>query len=191
LAGCWLDSSTTRHDGTITITAPLATVDPAVGQGIVRLLNDVDTTVPTLHDAGLDGRVAAALVAERQGPDALDGTKDDLPFDRLEDVYLVDGVDQPAVELLGDVALAADLVPVRAIEDVLFSAKELEDCLDLVNLGAEDELEDVLDQRSLNSILFARPFDAMTDVAEAPHVGPAALLNLRDAAARFAEEEAV
>ncbi|GEM_PF-3540298 len=191
LAGCWLDASTTRHDGTIHATAELATVDPAVGTGIVRLLNDWSTDVPYLHDTvGLDGRVAAALVADRQGPDALDGTADDLPFEVLQDVFDVDGVTDLAVRMLGDAAMDEDLVPVRSIEGVRFSAKELTDTLDLVNHGHEADLADLLDRRALDSILAARPFEGMTDVAAEPYVGPAALRDLRDGAAEAAEEEA-
>jgi hypothetical protein len=191
LTGCWLDTSTTRHDGTITTSTTLETVAPAVGQGIVRLLNEPDTDIAFLHgQVGLEGLIASSLIAERNGEDGLSDTDDDLPFDSLSDVYAIPEVDDLSIRLLGHAAQDADLVPVRAIEGVLFSARELRDTLALANDADEDELLDLgLDRRALGSILWARPFETLTDAADEPHIGPSALRDLRSGTTRSVREE--
>ena len=193
LSGCWLDSSTGRPDGSVTLVADPTLIDPAVSIGIVRLLNEDTTTLAYLHDAvGVTATVAAGIVAHRQGPDTWDGTADDAPFESLHDLWAIDEVEAFTIELLGEAALYEDLVPVRSVEDVYFSAGELENTLLLINEAEEHELtQDVgLDARPLNSILVGRPFEDLIEVSNAPQVGPAALRELRDYATALIKEEA-
>ena len=183
LSGCWLDTSTTRPDGSGATTAASLSIDHAIAIGVVRLANDPATTVSYLETVvGLDPHVATGIVSQRQGHDALDGTSDDTRFFAVGDLLDVPYVDDRSIDLMIDAAIDEDLVPVRAIEDVWFSATQLEEALAYVNSAYGQDLEELLPSRALDSILAGRPFESMMDVAAAPHVGPAALADLRDVA---------
>lgn len=182
LPGCWLDGSSTLHDGTLTDTVDLPAGSPAEQMGVLRLVNHHEADDGYLHDVvGLDIYAASAIADRRAGPDGHDLTDDDELFvatDELEDEL---GLTLRAMDMLLDAAYAEDLVPVRSIEGVLFSNKELADTLEFVNVADEDELESMgLDRRARQAIVPLRPFDSMLDVADAPNVGPTALQDLRD-----------
>jgi hypothetical protein len=190
LSGCLLDSSTTRMNSG-TVVAEHVGLDQAVGIGVVRFLNDPATTVFHLQDVvGLDETVATGLVSHRQGHDAVDDTDDDALFRDFADVLRVESLDEVAVQRLADAAYDEDLVPVRAIETVWFSARELSDTLSMVNEFGAEELDEFVASRAVRSIVRGRPFVTLMDLAEEPYLGPAALLDLREAATALVKEEA-
>lgn len=73
------------------------------------------------------------------------------------------------------------------VEGVSFSAVEAEETLDLVNSAERYVLDDELrlDSRAATSIVLARPYDSLDELAERPYVGPATLRILRDSAGQL------
>ena len=84
-------------------------------------LNDPSTTLQDVKDAGVHGRGAGNLIEHRNGPDGEYPSKDDDPFNTLEEIDDVYWVGPVAVEqLTGAVADDCEEVPRRSA-DVIFS----------------------------------------------------------------------
>ena len=169
--------------------------------GVLRFVNDCQTTQPVLDDdAALDVRAATGIVDRRDGADATCGTADDQPFASIAEL--------DAVPWVGDVALSklvaqATLLGYVADDDdgladdydgVAFSLDEARGVLAIAN-GASFENLDVdfgLDSRAASAIVAARPFAATTtganmqELSAASYVGASALQHLKSHAGPWA-----
>ena len=161
------------------------------GYGVLRLLNDGEGTDFLFLDVdvALDRRAAGNLIAHRDGPDAVHGTRDDDLFDSIEEVDGVRWVGPAALEALAEFAYYNDYLP--ADDDVLgtFEGIELtyadaDRVLAFANTATEEELRDAsVPSRSTTSILAARPVVTMAHLVDLYWVGPRTLQYLLDAVA--------
>jgi Helix-hairpin-helix motif len=169
--------------------------------GVLRFVNDCQTTQPALDDdAALDVRAATGIVDRRNGTDAACGTADDQPFASLAEL--------DAVPYVGDVALSKLLAQATLLgyvtddndgladdyDGVSFSLDEARGVLAIAN-GASFENLDVdfgLDSRAATAIVAGRPFAAATtgasmqELSAASYVGGSALQHLKSQAGAWA-----
>jgi len=153
-----------------------------VGRGVLALVNDTLTDVAFLDGECLvDVRAAERIVAHRQGPDALDGTADDDPFDNLAELDEVALVGEQTLLLLAEAAERLGLIPVLEVEGVPFTADQVANTLALINHAPLEvlDVDAALDVRAAQSLVYGRPFESLVDVAERPFVGPSALTSLK------------
>ncbi len=153
-----------------------------VSRGVLALVNDQLTDVPFLTGECMIGSGAAErIVAHRQGPDSLDGTADDDPFDTITELDEVGLVGEQTLNLLAEAAERLGLVPVLELEGVPFTEDEVQDTLLFAN-GASLDVLDVeagLDIRAARSLTYGRPYQSLVEVAERPFVGPSALTAMK------------
>ncbi len=191
-SACFETTPTGPHGGTLVdLIDGYDGVDHATGEGILILVNDPATDVAFLDiDCGLDVRAAERIVAHRRGADDVDLTWDDDLFDNVFELDDVAYVGPAALELLGDMAHALDLVPVVAVEGVPFTEGERADVLLLANGATIDELDlnAGLDRRAAEAVVGAGPYTTVFEIGERPYVGPAALELMRDYAAEWVDE---
>lgn len=160
--------------------------DHATVLGMLRLANDVDTDLNFLVEAvGLDNAPADSLLRHRQGPDRIDGTWDDDPFD--DGFELSELVDVTADDLLrlAETAIELDLLPDLVIEGVPFTRAEVEATLLLANVASLGLLDGAVDSRAAQSLVLGRPYADVFEVAGQPRVGPSALESLRELAVEW------
>jgi len=97
-------------DSADSFTVDAASLSVAEAQGILRFVNDSQTSQDLLdHEVGLDKRAARNIVQHRQGADALDGTADDDRFDNLDELDAVSYVGKSALAKLLEYARALGL----------------------------------------------------------------------------------
>ncbi len=195
-AGCGGDVAAVdewEQDGLLLATdvgQPLS-IDHRTALGVVSLVNDPKTDEVFLdEEAHLDARAAERIVGHRRGPDGIDGTFDDDLFDGLFELDGVAYVGPATIEQLAYVAHQFDRVPVVEVEGVLFTETERGDTLALANLGSIEALDFAagLDVRAAEALVAGRPYLALSEVAERPYVGPAALESLKDFAPEWVDE---
>jgi len=161
------------------------------GYGVLRMLNDGEGIGFTFLDdvVALDRRAAENLIAHRDGPDGIFGTRDDDLFDDIEEVDLVHWVGPSALETLARFALENDFVPgdddvLGTFDGVEFTFAEADRVLLFANGANEEELRDAgVPSRSMASILEARPIATVKVLAELYWVGPRTLEHLLAAVA--------
>jgi len=151
--------------------------------GVLAFLSDPSTTFSTLDDdVGLDRRAASALTCHRKGPDGVDGTADDDPFESIEEVDAVPYVGPSALDKL--VAFAGEHGWIRNDDDLLgvfdgipFTIAQGRRALAAANrLSAEALRERVgLDSRAVGSITAARPLGTVDELADCYYVGQSML----------------
>ncbi len=158
--------------------------------GVLALVNDEATTADFL-DVGLelDVRAAERIVAHRQGPDGLDGTYDDDRFGTILELDEIPYVGEATLLILSDAAWELDYVPVLVLEGVPFTALQVEEVLLLGNEGTLYDLDEAagLDVRAAEAIVAGRPYTTVSELAERPHVGGAALEAMQVHAAHWGE----
>jgi hypothetical protein len=146
--------------------------------GVLRLVNDPDTSVAELDDdVPLDRRAALGIVDAR-------------PFDIADDLDAVPWVGAVALDRLGSYALAEGWVPQGADllgtwDGVSFTVDQAEHALRLANEESDGVLrfEVGLSTRTVTEIIAARDGGAIESVmalAAVPWVGPQSLRALRD-----------
>lgn len=173
------DATATILDGT-----PLAV-------GVQRFLNHPDTTVAVLDDdVPLNAVAAKNLVAHRNGPDAVQGTSDDDPFDDMYEVLSVSQIGPARLQKIAAYAQSEGWVPagdelLGIYDDVAFTVAEAKATIDFVNSASETKLDDELglDSRAVASILEARPLQTVLELSKLYFVGTTALVKVRAAAA--------
>ncbi len=190
--GCVFETHMDRgSDSLLSTIDGIPAIDHATGEGILILVNDPQTDVAFLDlDCDLDIRAAERIVAHRRGLDGLEGSWDDDLFDDLFELDDVAYVGPAAMQSLGEVAHALDLVPAIEIEGVLFTAAEREDTLLLVNHASIDalDIDAGLDSRAADSLIYGRPYLGLVEVGDRPWVGPSALESLRGFAPLWLDE---
>jgi hypothetical protein len=153
-----------------------------VGRGVLLMVNDPLTDVWFLSSECLVAVGAAErIVSHRQGPDAVDGSVDDDPFDSLAELDNVGLVGEQTLLLLAEAAERLGLIPVLELEGVLFTEDEIANTLALINDASLQVLDEeaALDIRAAQSLVYGRPFDSLVEVADRPYVGPSALAALK------------
>jgi hypothetical protein len=158
--------------------------------GLLAFLNDAETSFETLDiDARLDKRSASGLIHHRNGPDGVYGTWDDNRFDSVDEVDAVKWVGVKTIaRILG---YAADLGFVPQVGDVLgvydtvsFTVLEADDVLNFANEVSFEGLDAILNVRAVRSIVAARPFASIEELASARYVGRRALETMKAAAVK-------
>lgn len=165
-------------------------LDHPTALGVLALVNDEETTVDFL-DLGveLDVRAAERIVAHRQGPDGLDGTYDDDRFGTILELDEIPFVGEAALVALSEAAWELDYVPVLVLEGVPFTALQVDEVLLLSNEGTLYDLDEAagLDVRAAEAIVAGRPYTTVSELAERPYVGGAALEAMQVHAAHWGE----
>lgn len=157
------------------------------GVGVLRLLNDPETTLVVLDvDASMNRRAAQALMAHRAGPDGRFGTRDDDRFDSIAEVDSVRYVGPTALGRLVAFAHASARVPegdelLGSYDRVRFSVDEAAAALRLINRASVQTLDvDMeLNRRAVDSIVAARPIASMQELSELRYVGATALRRIK------------
>lgn len=171
--------------------AALALEGTPEGVGVLRLLNDGETTDFAFLDdtVALDRRAAENLIAHRDGADATFGTRDDDPFDTIAEVDEVRYVGPTALERLRAFAVDNDYVPgpndvLGTYDGVTFTVAEADRVIRFANEATEDALRGAsVPSRAITSIVAARPIATVADLASLYWVGSATLQHLLDAVA--------
>ncbi len=154
--------------------------DSATVHAMVRLVNDPQTTAGWLTaEVGLRPALSASIVAVRQGEDGEDGTWDDDPFEGGLELAEVPGLGEDDLGLLAQAVHDLDLVAAMVLEGVAFTVGQHDAVLAAANAASYPELDAVLNQQAVDSILLGRPYSSLFDLADRPGVGPAALEALR------------
>jgi len=155
-------------------------LDHPTALGVLALVNDPAVTDVAFLDEGLglDVRAAERIVAHRQGADGLDGTADDDIFGSIIELDEIGYVGETALLALGDAAWELDYVPAMVLEGIAFSAHDAAAVTLLGNEATLEQLDSLLDVRAAEAIVSGRPYHHLAEVAERPHVGPAALTAL-------------
>lgn len=159
----------------------------AAGSYEERIVLDlVNTAAETTLDvdAGLDSRAAANIVDHRTGPDGLDGTADDAPFDTWAELDAISYVGATALDLLLDYALAlygpeVAEEPTVLVYGIAEGSPAAVAMLVLANSLSQVDLDDAvgLDSRAARNIVAARESAAiatLTDLDGISYVGASA-----------------
>ncbi len=153
------------------------------GVGVLRLLNDRQTSLQTLDiDARMNRRAATGLIAHRNGDDGVAGTRDDDRFDTIDEVDAVRYVGPTAMGRLVAYAHVAALVPegdelLGTYDRVPFSVDQAEATLTLVNTASRQmlDIDLALNRRAVASIMSARPIASVMELSRLYYVGASAL----------------
>lgn len=112
---------------------------------VMLWLNDPNTTLADLEEAGVHGRGAGNLIEHRNGPDGEYMTEDDDPFNTLEEVDDVYWVGPTAMDqLTGAVADTCEEAPKRSA-DVIFSPKRYDNSHLVHTADLIDQADDSID----------------------------------------------
>ncbi|MBX3249384.1 MAG: hypothetical protein KF901_19565 [Myxococcales bacterium] len=155
--------------------------------GVLAFLNAETTTFGTLDQrVRLDRRAAEGLIAHRDGPDGVFGTRDDRPFRTIDEVLAVRWVGPASLQRILDYALANGFVPdgddlLGVYDGVPFTVDEATATLRVANSAAEATLRhDVgLQTQAIRGILEARPIPSVLALSSVRYVGPVGLERLR------------
>jgi DNA uptake protein ComE-like DNA-binding protein len=153
--------------------------------GVLAFLNGPEATFEVLDDdVGLDVRAARGIVRHVRGRDTLLGTRDDNPFDTIEELDAVPYVGQVAFDRI-DAWVRARFPENVVVEGVALTAAEAQGIVGVANTATFEELDEDagLDSRAASGIVDARPFADIDAVGAAPYVGRSAVLSLREYAA--------
>ena len=189
LAGCGADGPVEQQEQEQSqAQAPIVEGSPEAA-GVVRFANE--TTLSVLDDeVPLPSNAAFNVIAHRDGPDALPGSRDDNLFDDVAEILSVKQIGQKRLEAMVAYANSQGYVPsgddvLGEYDDVTFTVAQAEATLLLANDAGEATLDDDLglDRRAVTSILDARPIASVLALSELYYVGKSALTKLRDHAA--------
>ncbi|TNE86381.1 MAG: hypothetical protein EP330_21820 [Deltaproteobacteria bacterium] len=155
--------------------------------GMLAFVNDPDVDVALLDDVvPLDQRAAKAIIAHRDGTDAMWGTADDDYFDTLRELDDTPFVGESALEAMFDYAWLHGWMEdvLRGFDGVGFTPSEARGTLWVANDLSFERLDEELslDRRAASAIVEARPIRSMDQLAAVDYVGEATLRRLRDAA---------
>jgi len=149
-------------------------VDACVEDAILAMLETTDAQ--RLKDLGVHTRAANNLEAERNGPDGVYGTDDDVVFTTIEAVDAVPQVGPAAMDAL--IAWAEPVCADGGVDPIAQCATDA--LLDLVNEASVEELEDVgVYWQGAESLVAGRPFTSVDAVDDATGVGESSLTALQ------------
>jgi hypothetical protein len=150
---------------------------------VLSFLNGPECTVETLtQEIGVRATAATNIVAHVRGRDGRLGTRDDNPFDSIEELDAVPQVGPATIKAI-DAYLAARNAPNDlVIEGVSLSTSLAVQIVALCNTASHAVLDDDvgLDTRAATAIVAARPLADIQAVAAASYVGSSAIARLRD-----------
>lgn len=170
---------------------PAAMIELVDGQpdavGLLAFLNHESTTFELLDvDAGLDRRAAQEIIAHRDGPDGIHGTRDDAPFTTIADVEGVYRVGPATMQRILDYARAHGWIPegddlLGVYDGVAFTVDEADATLRVANTASSATLRhDVgLQTQAVNGIIAARPILSVLALSNILYVGPVSVERLR------------
>ncbi|MBL8914586.1 MAG: proprotein convertase P-domain-containing protein [Archangium sp.] len=177
-------------DGASDFALSVSTADTAE---LLAFVNHPTTTLTVLDGSvGLDVRAAKAILAHRDGADAVLGTADDDLFGSLSELDAVSYVGDAALKKLVAWALAHPVAKSETVEGVAFTSEQVSAVIWGVNQSTSDELDDglQLETRAASNLLTKRPYASIAQMGAVSYVGAAALTKLRDYAPVWAAKRA-
>ena len=155
---------------------------------VITFLNDRSTSFDILFDeVGLGWGTAAKLVSHRDGADGARYTPDDAPFKDMRDAASVAFLDSMDIALLLDYVLNHGLLPIGndllgIFEGIPFTVSEAVATLAIANSADIGTFIDEahLSRSAAESIIKARDYVSIPQLAGQARIGPVALAHLRD-----------
>jgi DNA uptake protein ComE-like DNA-binding protein len=158
---------------------------------VVAFVNDPATNLALLdHEVGLERRAAQNIITHRDGADGVYPSKDDDPFDSIEELDAVPYVGETAMRALRAYAVNHAPPPAELVEGVQFTSAQVKAVVWGVNHASLTELDDEvgLVRQAAEGLIANAPYTTVTAIGAVPYVGPAALSALRSRAVVWAAQ---
>jgi DNA uptake protein ComE-like DNA-binding protein len=179
-AGCGLAEDADDLDARLSLSA----VEEAL---ILDFVNHPGTDQHTLDQlVPLDRRAAENIVAERNGPDGITPSPDDVLFGSVEDLLAVTWVGPVSVTRIHAYAELAPPPTGEVVKGVAFRGWQAEAVVWGVNAATVSGLRNLgLNVTQATNLVEAAPFTSVSQIGAVPQIGPVSLEKLRHGAATW------
>jgi DNA uptake protein ComE-like DNA-binding protein len=190
IGGCSVASDGSDTEDT---TASVIAENSRQAYGVLHFLNSADATYPVLrNEVGLTATAAKNIAQHTKGAEwqggkiaskGVDPAADDDPLGSVAELDAIPGVGSATMKKLVSYATVQGLIPDVLADGVPLTNDEATDIVDVANTASLADLKGAgLQSTAASSLVAARPYDTIDEVAAAPHIGKVAITHLHELA---------